>query len=176
MGLIISRLWERLLVNGSESFRSVCALEISMSSPRCSYHTLFGTIPNNCSTIIPWPLSCDPFLDHTCTPWLTHGKAHFRCSTQHSILWSLRLKHRGRPSSFLSILPWSGLESYSILTPYNTAKNSFFADLFWTPSKSCHGAYSFESTIKRFWSILIDLDAQCSSSLIQVFHWKTLFK
>ena len=25
-------------------------------------------------------------------------------------------------------------------------------------------------------SILIDLDAQCSSSLIQVFHWKTLFK
>ena len=33
-----------------------------------------------------WPLSNDPFLDHSCTPWLTHGKAHFRCGTQHSIL------------------------------------------------------------------------------------------
>ena len=39
-----------VLVNGSEPFRSVCALQISMSSPRCSYHALFGAIPNNCST------------------------------------------------------------------------------------------------------------------------------
>jgi len=30
-----------VLVNGSEPFRSVCALQISMSSPRCCYHTLF---------------------------------------------------------------------------------------------------------------------------------------
>ena len=39
-----------VIVNGSEPFRSVCALQISMSSPRCSYHVLFGAIPNNCST------------------------------------------------------------------------------------------------------------------------------
>ena len=39
-----------VIVNGSEPFRSVCALQISMSSPRCSYHALFGAIPNNCST------------------------------------------------------------------------------------------------------------------------------
>ena len=36
-----------VIVNGSESFRSVCGLQISMSSPRCSYHVLFGAIPNN---------------------------------------------------------------------------------------------------------------------------------
>ena len=39
-----------VLVNGSEPFRFVCALQISMSSPRCSYHALFGANPNNCST------------------------------------------------------------------------------------------------------------------------------
>ena len=49
--LIISCLWESLLVNGSGPFRSMCALQISTSSCRCSYHALFGTIPNNCSTI-----------------------------------------------------------------------------------------------------------------------------
>ena len=41
----------------------------------------------------------------------TCAKAHIRCGTQHSILQSLRLKHRGRPSSFLSILPWSSFKS-----------------------------------------------------------------
>ena len=50
-GLIMFSLWERFLVNGSEPFRFVCALQISMSSPRCSYHALLGAIPNGCSTI-----------------------------------------------------------------------------------------------------------------------------
>ena len=41
---------ERGLVNRSATFRSVCIFQISMSFPRCSYHALFGAIPNNCST------------------------------------------------------------------------------------------------------------------------------
>ena len=41
----------------------------------------------------------------------TCGKAHIRFGTQHSILQSLHLKHRGRPSSFLSLLPWSSFKS-----------------------------------------------------------------
>ena len=43
-------LTREVLVNGSATFRSVCALQISMSSCRCSYHALLGAIPNNCST------------------------------------------------------------------------------------------------------------------------------
>ena len=46
---LIMLLVREVVVNGSEPFRSVCALQISMSSPRCSYHALFGAIPN-CST------------------------------------------------------------------------------------------------------------------------------
>ena len=40
-----------VLVNGSESFRSVCALQIFMSSYRCCYYVLFGNTPNIYSTI-----------------------------------------------------------------------------------------------------------------------------
>ncbi len=40
-----------VLVNGSETFRSVCSLQIFMSSYRCCYYVLFGNTPNIYSTI-----------------------------------------------------------------------------------------------------------------------------
>ena len=40
-----------VLVNGSETFRFVCSLQIFMSSYRCSYYVLFGNTPNIYSTI-----------------------------------------------------------------------------------------------------------------------------
>ena len=49
-GLIMFCLWERFLVNGSATFRSVCTSQISMSSCRCNYYATFGAISNNCST------------------------------------------------------------------------------------------------------------------------------
>ena len=35
---------------GLAIFRSLCISQNFMSYPRCSYHALFGAIPNNCST------------------------------------------------------------------------------------------------------------------------------
>ena len=89
---------------------------------------------------------------------------------------SLWQKHRGRPSSFLFLLPWSSFESYSTSHLTTQVRTPSLTDLFWTPSKSCQRCVFFWKYHQASWSICIDLDAQYVSSFIQVFLWKTHFK
>ena len=60
--------------------------------------------------------------------------------------------------------------------PYNSGKNSFFDWSILNTFKILSRYVLIWKYHLAFWSILIDLDAQCSSSLIQVFYWKTPFK
>ena len=74
-----------------------------------------------------WPLSNDPFLDHSCTPWLTHGEVHNRSGTQHGILYRTYDWGIGDDFSFsFYFLPWSGFECLLNFIPCNRGKNSFF--------------------------------------------------
>ena len=66
-----------------------------------------------------------------------------RYTAWHTI-WSLWLRHKGRPSSFIFLLPWWSFESHSTPHLTNQARTLSLTDPFCTLSKSCQGMYSLK--------------------------------
>ena len=100
----------------------------------------------------------------------TQSKVYNMSGSQHSILY--RTYDWGIGNDFHSLfyfLSWSGFESYSISHLCNTGKNSFFDCSILNYFKNFSRHVFIEKSYQTFWSIYIDLDAQCVSSFTEVF-------